>query len=228
MGIDCARSPAECVGGARPGRATLSEQIHANLLGDVDGDGYDDLVAAEPSGGDPANGVAYLVRGPISGTIEISASAQVFCGASFGARLMCAAPGVLDGDGLDGLVLASPRRGRDRAVGRDRARACHLHGPLQTRGHHRRWLRRRRLRRRRRAGERPDGHALWTVWRRSRSGPHHRVGHPALLYVHRSRRIERHRTGRLEWRWQQRSDRRRPPVHHRRDDVHRLLRRQSR
>ncbi len=79
--------------------------------GDVNGDGFDDvLVGAESAdGGGSASGEAYLVYGPISGTVDLALADATFVGLSPGDRLGSALGGVGDvnGDGTDDLALGA-------------------------------------------------------------------------------------------------------------------------
>ncbi len=76
--------------------------------GDVDGDGYPDVLV----GGFQANGlpgVVYLLRGPVpAGDVMLADAAQVFDGLYEGSELgRCIGPGDIDGDSLDDVVLSA-------------------------------------------------------------------------------------------------------------------------
>lgn len=78
--------------------------------GDVDGDGFGDLVVGGPWDGEhQSTGVAYLTLGPFTGEIDLPSSARAFRGEHAGAYLgQCAAVGDVSGDGLADVVLSAP------------------------------------------------------------------------------------------------------------------------
>jgi hypothetical protein len=82
-------------------------------VGDLDSDGLDDLLvgapwAGQPYGPDRDAGSAYIVRGPLSGTIDLTRDAQRFVGANGGAVLgHCAGAGDVDGDGAPDVVISA-------------------------------------------------------------------------------------------------------------------------
>ena len=80
-------------------------------VGDVDGDGFDDLLigaSGEDSGASEA-GAAYLVLGPISGTFSLGDSLKMFSGenATDSAGGAVAGAGDVDGDGYDDLLIGA-------------------------------------------------------------------------------------------------------------------------
>jgi hypothetical protein len=80
--------------------------------GDVDGDGRDDVLVGAPwndEGGDSA-GAAYLLRGPIRGTLDLSRADTKLVGeaAHHAAGLSVSGAGDVDGDGLDDLLVGAP------------------------------------------------------------------------------------------------------------------------
>jgi hypothetical protein len=84
-----------------------------SAAGDLDDDGFPDLVIAAPESDRTATdaGAAYVFYGPLAGS-ELAANADVtIVGASVNARLgrSMAALGDFDGDGRDDLVLGAPR-----------------------------------------------------------------------------------------------------------------------
>jgi glycosylphosphatidylinositol phospholipase D len=83
-------------------------------VGDLDGDGFDDLVSGAPGANGNGTGVAYIVRGPLTGVIDLSVDTQSFHGSGYGQAMgVCAGPGDVNGDGLTDLVLSTSESGAD-------------------------------------------------------------------------------------------------------------------
>ncbi len=86
-----------------------------SAVGDVTGDGLADLLVGAPNSNDNADGggKAYLVAGPITGTVELEDSEAVFLGTStdgvmgydFGGE------GDIDGDGTPDAIVSQPGAG---------------------------------------------------------------------------------------------------------------------
>ena len=80
--------------------------------GDVDADGYDDLLVSAPGHDDGESletGVAYWVRGPLSGTTSLGDAAAVLGGGAAYDRVgSLAAAGDVDADGYDDILVGAP------------------------------------------------------------------------------------------------------------------------
>ena len=78
--------------------------------GDVDGDGFDDLLVGSGynDGGALNAGAVYLVRGPFSGTQSLSTAAEArFTGSGIGDRLRGHGAGDVDGDGRADVLVSA-------------------------------------------------------------------------------------------------------------------------
>ncbi len=105
--------------------------ISVDFGGDVNGDGFDDvLVGAYGSdqGGNEA-GAVYLVHGPISGTIDLSAADAEMIGVAAGDYVgqSVSAAGDLDQDGYDDVLVSAHRNDQG---GTDTGAAYLLYGPV--------------------------------------------------------------------------------------------------
>jgi hypothetical protein len=81
-------------------------------IGDLDGDGYADLVIGahlDDDAGDAA-GAAYLVYGPVTGFLKLDDVEEKYLGSAANdeAGLSVAGPGDLDGDGLPEVLVGAP------------------------------------------------------------------------------------------------------------------------
>jgi len=79
--------------------------------GDVDGDGKGDLLVGGPYNDavDSQSGIAHLVSGPVSGTVDLSAATARLLGESQGdyAGIAVAGPGDVDGSGEDDVLVGA-------------------------------------------------------------------------------------------------------------------------
>lgn len=89
-----------------------------SIIGDVDGDGLDDLLIGAPENNDGGNnaGKAYLILGSsigVSGTIDLSTADYSFTGEGAGDLFghSVASAGDVDGDGLDDILIGAKANG---------------------------------------------------------------------------------------------------------------------
>ena len=116
--------------GLRFGIGSPGDVLSVAGAGDVDGDGYDDVVAGDR--GYRGSGAAYLAYGGRRGTVLISGAPR---GAELGYSV--AGGGDVNGDGLDDIVLSEPQAHRNRvnqsAGGAWLIRGSHRRGPVDVR-----------------------------------------------------------------------------------------------
>jgi hypothetical protein len=82
--------------------------LESHAIGDLDADGYDDLAIADPRDGDGAEGVVWLLYGPIPANVELPRDAQLVLHPEEGDAIQTG-DGLwfvdADGDGGDDLVI---------------------------------------------------------------------------------------------------------------------------
>ena len=95
--------------------------------GDVDGDGYDDILVGAYGAGD--GGAAYLLYGPVTGNIDLSGADAKFLGEALSdaAGYSVSSSGDANNDGFDDILIGAKKEDS----GGDSAGAAYLlHGPL--------------------------------------------------------------------------------------------------
>jgi hypothetical protein len=83
--------------------------------GDVDGEGHDDLLIGTPYEGSSRTGAAYLVLGPVTGTLDLSRADAKFLGEAaddhVGFQGTMSGAGDVDGDGHGDLLFGAAANG---------------------------------------------------------------------------------------------------------------------
>ncbi len=106
------------------------------IAGDVDGDGFADVVVGARYQSEAANdaGAAYLVRGPVTGQVDLSNADSRWTGeaAEDRAGLDVASAGDINGDGLDDVLIGARFQN---AGGEDAGAAYVLLGPVADGDH---------------------------------------------------------------------------------------------
>ena len=79
----------------------LGDLNHLDFAGDVNGDGYDDMLVGREDGGYFGRGTIYLVHGPVSGTMDVATvAAAEIVGVIAAQTVTVERAGDLDGDGF--------------------------------------------------------------------------------------------------------------------------------
>ncbi|MEN0064227.1 MAG: hypothetical protein AAGA48_18900 [Myxococcota bacterium] len=103
--IDLTNADAKLIG------ENADDRVGASIAaaGDVNGDGFNDLLIGGWFFGGDERGAAYVVYGPISGTLDLSQADAIFEGVAVNDRAgeRVAAAGDVNGDGYDDLLIAS-------------------------------------------------------------------------------------------------------------------------
>ena len=88
------------------------------VAGDADGDGHDDLLVGARDAGSARldAGAAYLVLGPVTGTIDLSIADAKLVGEAGDGVSGATGAGDVDGDGHDDLLIGAPDSGGSRGA----------------------------------------------------------------------------------------------------------------
>ena len=98
-------------------------------VGDLNGDGFDDVVVGSDIAGGAGRGEIFIFNGPLSGTRTVASADATITGSfpneSFGAAI--ASAGDINGDGVNDLIVGAPRFPLN---GADTGRAYVFFGPI--------------------------------------------------------------------------------------------------
>jgi hypothetical protein len=116
--VDLSVADAKLVGDAGDAAGSSTTGCTVAGAGDVDADGNDDVLVGAPlnaEGGFNA-GAAYVVLGPVTGTVDLSfADARVVGDGEFNVGFCVSGAGDVDADGHDDLLVSSSPNGNGRA-----------------------------------------------------------------------------------------------------------------
>ncbi len=122
---DLRDADAKLVGEAEDDRAGTS----VSAAGDTNGDGFDDLLVGAPHNdtGGEISGAAYLILGPVSGTVSLANADAKFVGEEEYdyAGISVSSAGDTDADGYTDLLVGAPEHSNDRS-----GAAYLIHGPV--------------------------------------------------------------------------------------------------
>jgi hypothetical protein len=127
--LDLSLADARMYGNAREDYAGTG----VSIVGDLDGDGYDDVAIGAPGDDTSAAdaGAVYLLYGPVSGSFDLDLADAVLLGGAAGqqAGTSVAGLGDVDGDGLADLIVGAPG---DDGSSRDMGKAFFVKGSGHT------------------------------------------------------------------------------------------------
>ncbi|MEN0063348.1 MAG: hypothetical protein AAGA48_14440 [Myxococcota bacterium] len=123
--LDLANADAKLVGEAAGDEAGY----FVDFAGDLDNDGFGDVVVSGNYTGNNSRGAVYVLYGPLSGTIDLSNADATFTGELLGDRAASSVAGVGDvnGDGFDDLLFGAHRSD---VSGNNAGRAYLVFGPV--------------------------------------------------------------------------------------------------
>ena len=100
-------------------------------LGDVNGDGKDDVAVGSPLQGEDDTGRVFIVHGPLTSSMELQNSDATLSGVQAGSMLgqNLTAAGDIDGDGLGEVLVGAP--GDDHDTGEDAGAVYLFYAPFE-------------------------------------------------------------------------------------------------